>query len=433
MNIKPFHATVLLIAFCLMPRQSPAQLLSVDDIGFWLFINDRFDLMSNFYDIGRRSFEQDLNLHVLYIAPAVTVPLGPHMQAVAEVEGQVTHELGGGHWHDTDVDLRNAYLKVRPPWARWSTLCVGQQSLSTAGGLIYDDESPTLRVKADLEKGFDLPLKLDALVTRVDRGYPYVHLELRYCFSLIEHCSFIYGNYRGRDDGLARIYNALEFADFYRSRSRTQWFGCYLQKFLGSVLLRSTFLYETGSAHVRGITEFAASRRLRTRGYLLDVNIDYLLSERLTLTAFFFMQSGDATPQSGSFTAFYAINPYIDKTNIFFNGGIDSEFSSDHGGVTGMHLAGVATPGIKLAFRLNPQVEFRLIGAYLLTQRGPPGQGRVYGWETDFMASYSLNENLQLFLELNAFKPGNYFKRLTRYRTHLATECMFGISYLFGK
>lgn len=431
--MKRSYPLILLLAAILsiLPRQCLAQAALLDDISFWLFINDRFDLMGNFYDNGRRSFEQDRNLHVLYVAPAMTVPLGPHMQAIAEVEGQFTYEMGE-HKHYKDIDLRNAYLRTSLPGARWSKLSVGQQSLSTAGGLIYDDESPTLRIKADLEQGFDLPLKFDGLITRVDGGYPYVSAELRYYFSLLESFSLIYGNYRGRDDGLARIFNALEFADFYRSRSRTQWFGFSLRKFLGNALLRSTFLYETGSAHVRSISEFATSRRLRTRGYLLDINVDYLLTEQLTLTGFFFMTSGDGKPQEGSFTAFYAINPYIDKTNIFFNGGIDSEFSSDQGGISGVQPAGVVTPGIKLSYRLNQQVEIKLIAAYLFTQRGPARQGRVYGWETDIMGFYTLNENLQFFMEINAFKPGNYFKRITRYQTDLATELLFGISYLFG-
>jgi len=431
MKIKCLLILLLVAAFSIIPRQSPAQILSADNISYRLFVNDRFDLMSNYYDNGRRSFDQDRNLHVLYVAPAATVQLGPYMQAVAEAEGQFTYAMGDNEL-DHDIDLRNAYLKTSLPGARWTTLSVGQQSLSTAGGFIYDDESPTLRVKADLEKGFDLPLKLDALITRIKKGYPYLHAELRYCFSLLECGSFIYGNYRGRDNGIAKTYNFIDITDSYRSRSTTQWFGLSLRKFFGPVLMRSTALYETGSAHVRNISVDTASRSMRTRGYLLDMNFDYMLTERLTLTGFFFMESGDGSPKKGTFTAFYAINPYIDKTNIFFNGGIDSEFSSDHGGIRGMQIAGVATPGVSLDFRLNPATQIKLIGAYLFTQRGPAHQGRVYGWETDCMGYYSLSENLQLFSEVNVFKQGTYFRHLTQNRTDLTTEFLFGISYLFG-
>jgi hypothetical protein len=422
---------ILAALLCFIPRQGFAQILSSDSLSYSLFINDRFHFMNDFYDSGRRSFDQDRSLHVLYAAPAATLQLGSSLQAVFEAEGQFTYEMDDSDT-DQDIDLRNAYLKAYIPGARWSTLAVGQQALSTAGGLIYDDESPTLRLRADLEKGFDLPLKLDALVARVDQDCPYVHAELRYCFSLLESGSIIYGHYRDTHNGLARIYNSLEYSELYKGSSRTQWFGLSLRKFLGNVLLRTTALYETGSARLRSTSVLADSRSMRTRGYLLDVNFDYVLTDRCTMTAFFFMASGDSNPRKGAFTAFTAIDPYIDKTNIFFNGGIDSEYSSDHVGIGGMQLAGVATPGLSFDLRVNRRIELKLVGAYLFTQRGPRGQGRVYGWETDCMGYYTINENLQFFTEINMFSPGNYFKRLTGYRTHRSTEVLFGISFLFG-
>ncbi len=211
-----YRLIFILAAFlCFMPRQGFAQMLSSDRLSYSLFINDRFHFMNDFYDSGRRSFDQDRSLHVLYVAPAATLQLGSSMQAVVEAEGQFTYEMDDSDT-DQDIDLRNAYLKAYIPGARWSTLAVGQQALSTAGGFIYDDESPTLRLRADLEKGFDLPLKLDALVTRVDQGCPYVHAELRYCFSLLESGSIIYGHYRDNHNGLAQIYNSLDYSRFYK-------------------------------------------------------------------------------------------------------------------------------------------------------------------------------------------------------------------------
>jgi hypothetical protein len=422
----------MLAAFlCVIPRQGFAQMPAADIVSYSLFINDRFDFMNDFYDSGRRSFEQDRSLHVLYVAPAATVQIGSYLQGVFEAEGQFTYEMNDSDT-DQDIDLRNAYLKANIPGARWSTLAVGQQALSTAGGLIYDDESPTLRLRADLEKGFDLPLKLDTLVTRVDQNCPYVHAELRYCFSLLESGSIMYGHYRDNHNGLADIYNAVDYSGLYSGTSRTQWFGLSLRKFFGDVLMRTTALYETGSARLHGKTLLAEGRSMRTRGYLLDVNFDYVLTDRCTLTAFFFLASGDGSPGKGAFTSFLAINPYIDKTNIFFNGGIDSEYSTDHVGIGGMQLAGVATPGVSLDIRVNDRINVKLIGAYLFTQRGPKELGRVYGWETDCMGYYSINDNFQFFTEINLFSPGNYFTRLTDFRTHMSTEFMFGISYLFG-
>ena len=167
-------------------------------------------------------------------------------------------------------------------------------------------------------------------------------------------------------------------------------------------------------------------------GYLLDLNFDYSLNDRCILTAFFFMASGDNSPQNGTLHTFFSINPFIDKTNIFFNGGIDSQFSSDNVGLGGRQIAGVITPGLNLAIRLNSRIEIKLTGAYLFTQRTPAAQGRVYGWETDCMAYYSLRDNMQFFAEANFFNPGAYFRHQTGRQTNLSTEFLFGVSYLFG-
>jgi hypothetical protein len=422
---------ILAVFLCVMPRQGFAQLISADKISYSLFINDRFDFMNDFYDSGRRNFKEDLNLQVLYVAPAVTIPIGPYLQAVAEVDGQFIYESGDSRI-DRDIDLLNGYLKAVIPGAQWMSVAAGQQSLSTAGGFIYDDESPTVRYRADLERGLDLPLKFDTLISRIKQSSPYVHAELKYCFSLLESGSFIYGYYRDRSNSIAHIYNAIEYDNLYKSRSQTQWFGLSLRKFLGNVLMRGTALYENGTAHLLPKKLIAEERHLRTRGYLLDLNFDYSLTDRCTLTAFFFMASGDSNPQRGGLTTFLAINPFIDKTNIFFNGGIDSQFSSDNVGIGGKQLAGVITPGLNLDVRLNHRIEIKFTGAYLFTQRAPAGQGRVYGWETDCTAYYNLYDTVQFFAEANFFNPGSYFRHQTGRQTNQSTEFLFGVSYLFG-
>jgi len=431
--MKTTYPLIFILAafFFVMPRQGFAQMLSPDKISYSIFVNDRFDFMNDFYDSGKRNFKEDLNLHVLYVDPAVTVSLGPYLQAVAEVDGQFIYELGDSRIN-RDIDLLNGYLKAVIPGAQWMSVAVGQQSLSTAGGFIYDDESPTVRYRADLERGFDLPLKFDTLISRIKENSPYVHAELKYCFSLLESGSVIYGYYRDRSNSIARIYNALEFDNLYKSRSKTQWFGLSMRKFLGNVLMRGTALYETGTAHLLPKKLTAAEREFRTRGYLLDLNFDYSLNDRCTLTGFFFMASGDSRPQHGALNTFFAINPFIDKTNIFFNGGIDSQFSSDNVGIGGKQLAGVITPGLNVDIRLNHRIEMKFTGAYLFTQRTAAGQGRVYGWETDCTAYYNLRDNVQFFAEASFFNPGAYFRHQTGRQTNQSTEFLFGISYLFG-
>ena len=57
--------------------------------------------------------------------------------------------------------------------------------------------------------------------------------------------------------------------------------------------------------------------------------------------------------------------------------------------------------------------------------------GNTYGWETDFMGAYDINEHWQLIGEANIFSPGRYFKELTSGADHISTEIIVGITYIF--
>lgn len=398
-------------------------------VDFTLFVNDRFHLLDHFYDSGKKTFDWEKNLHVLYLNPSLTAPLGSGVLAVLEAEGQFTYDFDR-HDFDDDVDLRNAYIQTLLPGVKWMSVSVGQQALRTMDGLIYDDESPTFRMKADLERGFSWPLKLDALITEVKHTNPYVHADLKYCFSLLESISLSYGWFRDTDDGVARIFNSLEEERVYTSRSRMQWYGFSAQKFIGNALVKTTFIYERGGVHLR--TKSMGSHSMDMRGYLADVTCEYSLTDRLSTTLFLLFASGDKNPTGGAFRSFVAIDPYVDKTNIFFNGGIDSQFSSDNVGLNGVQTSGVMTPGLSLDYRMHENIYFKSVFAYLFTHHGIRGEGRVYGWEADFTSYYNLKKNIQLFTEINIFDPGNYFKRITSYNDHVATEILIGINYFFN-
>ncbi|MEI6127094.1 MAG: hypothetical protein WCQ99_11140 [Pseudomonadota bacterium] len=385
--------------------------------------------MNNFFDSGNKSFDQNRDLHVVYVNPALTVSLGPRMQGIFEVEGQFIYDMDRHDFND-DVDLRNAYLRAALPGLNWINFSMGQQALSTMGGLIYDDESPALRMKADLERGFDLPLKFDALITEVKYNSPYLNVDLRYCFSFLESVSFSYGWFRDTDDGVARIFNYLNEEKKYKSSGKIQWFGLSTKKFAGDVFLKSTFIYERGTTRLR--QKQAGKDELQMRGYLFDITGEYSLNKKLSLGLFFYLASGDKRPARGALTSFVAIDPYVDKTNIFFNGGMGRDFSSDNVGLAGIHPSGVITPGVSLDYRVRENIFFKAVFAYLFTQKSSRGAGHTYGWEADFMGSYNLSKNFQLFSEVNFFNPGKYFKKLTGYRDNRASEITIGVNYLFN-
>jgi hypothetical protein len=66
-----------------------------------------------------------------------------------------------------------------------------------------------------------------------------------------------------------------------------------------------------------------------------------------------------------------------------------------------------------------------------MTHKGAGVMGNTYGWETDFMGAYDINEHWQLIGEANIFSPGRYFKELTSGADHISTEIIVGITYIF--
>ena len=249
-------------------------------------------------------------------------------------------------------------------------------------------------------------------------------------YSFLESITVFYGWFRDTQDGIARIFNYFEDERIYSSRGTLHWFGFSLRTFVGTMLLRTTGIYEWGSVHLRH--KELGRNSMEMRGYLVDFNCDYNFTKNFSGTLFLYLSSGDSRPLNGTLRSFVSIDPYIDKTNIFFNGGIDSQFSSDNVGLNGIQLPGVIAPGFSCTYRWGNKALVKFIGAYLLTHKGTGGQGHTYGWEADLTAYYDIRDNLQTFMEFNLLKPGDYFRKLTDHREHVSTEVIIGISYYFS-
>ncbi len=404
-------------------------ILSGDDIDFELFVNDRFQFFNDFFNTGENKFDLDRNLHILYVKPYLNVLLAPYVRGVLELESELIVDLDRRDIDD-DFDVRNAYIQTVLPGWEWITFSAGQQSFSTVNGLIYYDEAPAFRMQADVERGFEWPVKFQLIAAEIENDSPYIHADLKYNFSFLESVTFYFGWFRDTKSGVARIFNYLEGAKLYKSRGTVQWYGLSLKKFFGNAFLRATFIYERGNFSLR--KKRTGTSRMQMRGYLLDLNLDYNFTDNFSASLFLYVSSGDDKPKKGTFRSFLSIDPYVDKTNIFFNGGIDGQYSSDNVGLNGIQVPGVITPGLTFDWRAGQNTFLKFIFAYLLTHTGTGGNGHVYGWEADFMGFYNLSDNLQLFVEYNLFDPGDYFKNLTSRRDHVSTEIMVGLNFFFN-
>ena len=400
-----------------------------EDLEFSLFINDRIHVLGHFFDSAKENFSHDRTFHVLYLNPSLSLSPVPHIRIVMEVEGQFTFDFKKDD-DESDIDLRSAYLQLAAPRWPWLNLSLGQQAITTMDGLVYDDESPCVRIKGDLERGFSLPVKVDVLFTEIKDRSPYINIELKYCYSLLESVRLLYGWFRDYENGVAKIFNYLERQRIHTSRGRVQWIGASTSTFVGSALVKTTGIFEYGSTRLKKL--HSGTNTFTTRGYAVDIQAEYSFSPKLSGGIFFYLASGDSNPRRGTLKSFLSIDPYIDKTNIYFNGGIDSLYSSDNVGLGGIQPSGILAPGIFMEGKISDTIFLKLVLARLLTHRHADGEGRDYGWEGDVTGYYMIGKNLQLFTEVNLLKPGSYFRRLTERRDRIANEFLFGINYLFN-
>jgi hypothetical protein len=402
--------------------------LSHYDVDFRLMFNERFQILNNFYSSESNSFSRDKNYLITYVNPYLSAQLGPHLRGVLELETEVTLDLDSRDFEE-ETEVRNAYIQYMLPAWNWITFSIGRQALRTIDGLLYDYEAPAFKAYLDMERRFDVPIRIQTFFAETRGQSPYFHSELKYNFPFLESVTLSYDWYSDKNNGIAKIFYDVYAQQIVGSKGHLQWFSLSLEKFLYSFLFKNTFIYERGTLNLQ--QEGQGEKHTRAEAYLVNLTCDYRFSKKLLGSFFLYLSSGDKHPEQGTFTSFISIDPYINKTTIFFNGGIDRQFSVHNVGLNGIPLNGVIAPGVTVYYHPAREITLKNVFAYFFTQKGNGGRGNTYGWETDFMGLYNLNEHWQLVMEANFFNPGKYYNELTGYNAPLVTEIIGGISYYF--
>ncbi len=248
-----FIATLLACAHLSAGPAWSGTIVARDDFDFRLMVNDRFHTFNKFYDYGNNDFSSSRNYHITYINPYLSARLGPNMRAVLELETDLILDLDNRHVSE-DTEVRNAYLQCMIPSVNWVSFTLGRQALRTIDGLLYDYNAPALKAYADIERGFDMPLKTQLFIAKVSDRSPYFHSQLTYNFSFLESITLSYDWLRENNDGMARIFNRLDSEQQFdfKSDGTIQWYSCSVEKFVAKFLLKATAIYERGYATPAG-------------------------------------------------------------------------------------------------------------------------------------------------------------------------------------
>jgi len=326
----------------------------------------------------------------------------------------------------------------------WLKFRLGKMLASTGNGFIMDNYALGGKLTADLDLGFEVPLKitLDGLLpngdfTKEGKRSPYVYLDVAYLLSFFEEIGLFVAWYHDGDNIIGDIVRSVVTEIYIRefplasmlsvfpavtSRGDLFWVGMRANKIFDRASLSATAIVEFGSfdftvtADIPTVGTVTRSGSPACLGWMADLSFYYDITDLFTLGGFFLFLSGETDPpnqlaQRGSkYGSFLSIYPYITRTNIFFYGGMNQSYSARAFSTSGVNGLGVIAPGLTAGYDITDDLSIRITSAVLLSH----GQhiisgGQFYGWENDFNLQWNISKYLKILFEADYLWTGSFF------------------------
>jgi hypothetical protein len=149
-------------------------------------------------------------------------------------------------------------------------------------------------------------------------------------------------------------------------------------------------------------------------GKAAQVVATYDATDKVTVRAMGLYTSGDGRGPGDvvadqRYEAFVGLFPFIDATNLFFNGGIDAAFSSGSPTASGVAGRGVIA-GVLTGVAAFDRTTLRVVAADLWSEfSATADSGRHYGVELDTEWAYRVTDALTARLEGDVLFPGSFY------------------------
>ncbi|HUU02517.1 MAG TPA: hypothetical protein VM425_13830 [Myxococcota bacterium] len=347
--------------------------------------------------------------------------------------------------------LREAYLSSSVGRDGWFTVKAGKMLVSTGNGFIMDNYALGAAVGADLDLGFEVPFKLsvDALLPNGDftsdgKKSPFVFFEAAYLMSFFEEIGVFFAWYEDNDDSIGDIMrsvigeailngqlsggldqalaDAVMGADI-QTHGDLFWIGLRANKIFSRASLSLTAIIEFGKFdYTIDLPPFAQlpdkiTGRPSCLGGMADLSFYYDLTDGLTLGGFFLFLSGETFTKNeirrgalNKYNSFISVYPYITRTNLFFSGGMNQNFSARGFSASGINGRGVLAPGLTLGWDIIEDLNVRLVGAALFSHGAHlTSESHFYGIEADLNAEWRVTSFLSVLLEADYLHTGPFF------------------------
>ena len=324
------------------------------------------------------------------------------------------------------------------------TVEIGRFRADVAEGLVYEDFSSGLRVRADFEELGGAELRAELLLATV--GQRVQDLDNNQVAALRGDWMLSPFEYVGAFVAVSNDDNG-EISEVLRSgyaetllgdqRQLTALFlqdqGSGRQGYLGlltqlivreSAVLRARLVLSGGTFKLRVPLEtletpeqFLDGREItvESSGLAADVELRFALNDVLEFSAFAFLLSGDEPEklESGRYRSFVGLAPYWVWSGLFFSGGLAQGLYPNRASAAGINGRGVIGFGPALELDREPfTAEARAV--LLRATAEPPepplgGTSRGYGSELDLRGEWRALPFMRVGAELDVFFPGEFF------------------------
>lgn len=312
----------------------------------------------------------------------------------------------------------------------------GKRRVLVGEGFVLDNYALGGGVAVDLEEAGAAPLRFSLAgvipngdFTEEGKKSPLVHFEAVWPFGMLEELSLWSAWFHDGDSALSEmlLYGVSSFLlsrylipRYSSSRGNFFWVGLSGNKLFARATLSWTAAIEFGWANLVLTLRNAISGEditypgsLRALGGMTDVSFHYDVTDWFTPGLFFLYLSGEAGQRQdvgGSYGSFISVYPYITRTSVFFNGGINQNFSARSLGTAGINGRGVLAPGLTLGVDITEKILLRLCGALLFSQGKHAESGsRYYGIEADLNLEWIVTGWFSALLEAGYFHTGSFF------------------------
>ncbi len=343
-------------------------------------------------------------------------------------------------WRD-NFFIDEANLEWYP--SDWFYLKAGQMLLNTGNGDILSSYQTAINTQFSFEDLLDVPLTFSIAFSPID-AYSSIppsmntllyQVELGYQMNFVDEVKFSVLHINSTDPWIIpaiyeRIYLLTGLLTINAS-GNLNWAGVTWSKNWRKLSTQGTFFIEFGRA-TYNIEETNKRWDIRSTGFLFDGEVIWEVSRQFEPSGFLFLSSGDVPLYEGdneiSYNSFISLLPLITRTNIFFNGGINSTYSSGTFYSSGVFGLGVIAPGIGFTANFTDKFRMDFVVAFLLAYKKPRDTikvkqvisrtefrtieihpGRDYGKEFDLTFSYEILEYLTATLEMDFFFPGDFY------------------------